>query len=109
MVGPSCAAPEGPMTATLRHLVLLALALLAACGPSVKNGNGNDDDPDGACKPGSVSECYDGQDGTAGVGACRKGTRTCTPQGAWGACQGQVLPATEACGDGVDNNCNGQV
>jgi hypothetical protein len=95
------------MTATLRHLVLLALALLVACGPSVKNGN--DDDPDGACTPGRVSECYDGQDGTAGVGACKKGTRTCTAQGEWGACQGQVLPATEACGDGVDNNCNGQV
>jgi hypothetical protein len=90
-----------------RPWIYFAFILLAACGPSV-SGSG-DDDPDGPCKPGKVSACYDGQEGTAGVGPCAKGTRTCTEQGVWGGCQGQVLPAAEACHDGADNNCNGMV
>ena len=88
---------------------LLGAGLLAACGPSVGHKGGDDDDPNAPCKPGKVSECYSGQDGTAGVGACHKGTRTCTDAGEWGACQGEALPGAEACNDGVDNNCNGQV
>jgi hypothetical protein len=88
-------------------VVSFAFALLVACGPSVQNGA--DDDPNAPCRPGKVTSCYDGQDGTEGIGPCRKGTRTCTSEGVWGACEGEVVPVAEACGDGVDNNCNGQV
>jgi hypothetical protein len=51
--------------------------------------------------------CYTGPAGTAGVGLCRTGSQTCSA-GAFGACQGQVLPATDVC-DGLDNNCDGVV
>jgi hypothetical protein len=92
-----------------RPIVLFACALLAACGPTHRDTGDDDLDPSAPCKPGRVAECYTGQDGTAGVGPCTKGTRTCTDQGSWGGCVGEVVPATEACSDGIDNNCNGAV
>ena len=48
--------------------------------------------------------CYDGPAGTAGVGRCTAGTRTCA-SGAWGACAGEVVPASESC-NGTDDDCN---
>ncbi|BDG01875.1 MopE-related protein [Anaeromyxobacter oryzae] len=53
--------------------------------------------------------CYDGPPATAGVGSCRKGTQTCVAVGQWSACQGEVLPQKEICGNGVDDDCNGIV
>lgn len=58
------------------------------------------------CAEGDTRSCYTGPEGTAGRGICRSGTQTCR-DGAWGACEGEVLPAEEICGDGVDNDCNG--
>lgn len=49
--------------------------------------------------------------GARGVGACMDGTQTCTAAGefpGWGMCTGTVLPSTENCTDGIDNDCNGQ-
>ena len=46
--------------------------------------------------------------GTAGVGICRTGTQTCT-SGTWSACAGEVKPATEVCGNDVDEDCDGLV
>ena len=40
------------------------------------------------------------------LGACRAGTQTCTG-GDWGACTGEVLPATTELCNGLDDNCNG--
>jgi Notch-like protein len=51
--------------------------------------------------------CYAGAEGTANIGSCRSGNRTCR-NGALSACEGQVLPRAEFC-DGADNNCNGRV
>ncbi len=60
------------------------------------------------CVPGQTQSCYLGAAGTEGVGQCAAGAQTCDPDGlAWGPCLGQVLPAPEACGDGVDNDCDG--
>jgi N-acetylneuraminic acid mutarotase len=77
-----------------------------------------DDDCDGlinegcVCTPGQTQTCaYTGPAGTEGVGQCRAGTRTCSVTGStpfWGACAGEVRPASETC-DGRDNSCNGQV
>ena len=79
-------------------------------------GNGVDDDCDGTvdegcvCAPGAATACYDGPAGTAGVGACAAGVQTCLADGSgYGACVGAVGPAAEACGNGVDDNCDGAV
>ncbi len=64
---------------------------------------------DGVCDPGTTDTCYDGQDGTAGVGPCVKGTHTCDATGQWGICMGEVVPHAEICGNGIDDNCNGKV
>ena len=93
-----------------RHTFVLSLVLAAAaCGPSVRNNGSGDDDPNLPCTPGKVSDCYSGQEGTEGVGPCHGGTRTCEPGGTWSQCMNEVPPSQELCGDGVDNNCNGDV
>lgn len=60
------------------------------------------------CTNGQTISCYTGTGGTQGIGVCKAGTQTCV-NGQWGACQGEVLPTQEICGDNLDNNCNGQV
>ena len=89
----------------------LLCLVVAACGPSTtRNNNGSGDGGvDATCNPGDTQDCYDGQDGTSGVGPCHKGSRTCTAGGTWGTCTGEVVPVGETCGDGIDNNCNGMV
>ena len=60
------------------------------------------------CTNGQTQACpYTGPPNTENVGICKAGTQTCV-NGQWGACEGEVLPTTEICGDGKDNNCNGQ-
>jgi hypothetical protein len=66
----------------------------------------------GDCIPGDVEDCYNGAEGTAGIGPCVGGTRTCGETGQWTSCEGEVVPTGEngaACRDGIDNNCNGVV
>ncbi len=84
---------------------LFAVTLLAACGPSTREGT---PDPNAPCAPGTVVDCYDGQLGTENIGPCHGGQMTCTEQGIFTACLGQVVPAAENCADGVDNNCSGE-
>ena len=55
-----------------------------------------------------TASCYSGAPGTAGVGTCKNGTKTCS-FGSLGACVGEVDPTTtDVCGDGLDTNCNGK-
>ncbi|MBX3158900.1 MAG: choice-of-anchor L domain-containing protein [Deltaproteobacteria bacterium] len=92
----------------------LTASLLIACGPT-QRGNS----PDAACTEpgcvtpvcvaGAVESCYTGPLGTDGVGACKSGTRTCTPDGLWGACNGEVVPRAEICANGIDDDCNNMV
>ena len=49
--------------------------------------------------------CYDGPGGSAGVGQCVAGVRTCVG-GNLSGCVGQVVPVAELC-DGLDNDCDG--
>lgn len=80
-----------------------------AIGPKAKDSceTGNDDNCNGVatdhcdCEAGSTEPC-----GSA-VGECRKGTRTCSPKGQWGECEGQIKPTLEVCGGGKDEDCDG--
>jgi hypothetical protein len=86
----------------------IALGLGIGCGPS-RTGDDDDGDDSGPCDPGATQDCYSGAPSTEGVGPCQGGTRTCSASGTWGACEGEVIPAGEACGNGIDDNCSGAV
>jgi len=59
------------------------------------------------CSGNETRACYSGPPGTLGIGQCRRGTQTCGGDGILGVCQGEVLPATDLCGDGLDQDCAG--
>jgi hypothetical protein len=59
------------------------------------------------CTDGSTQSCYSGPPGTAGVGACQAGIRTCVG-GGWSQCVGAITPSSEIC-DSLDNDCDGLV
>ena len=64
-----------------------------------------------SCTIGSTRSCYTGPSGTKGVGQCSAGTETCQQANAgtkWGSCKNETLPSIEACGDSIDNDCDGQ-
>ena len=59
------------------------------------------------CGNGDVRSCYSGASETAGIGQCVGGLQTCL-SGAWQqACDGEVAPVAEVCGDGMDGDCDG--
>jgi hypothetical protein len=90
---------------------------LKACLPAFADCNGDLTDgcewnqlQDGpcVCTPGATQPCYQGTPGTQNVGPCKGGVQTCNANGTgWGACVGQVLPASEICGNNIDEDCNG--
>ncbi len=60
------------------------------------------------CAPGTTSPCYNGPMGTQNVGQCKGGTQICNAQGTgYGACTGEVVPATETCATPGDEDCDG--
>jgi hypothetical protein len=59
-----------------------------------------------ACTGSETEPCYEGPDGTEGVGICHAGTHTCT-QGQWGACEDEQIPLVEDCNAIGDEDCNG--
>ncbi|UQA56674.1 MopE-related protein [Polyangium aurulentum] len=61
------------------------------------------------CTAGETKACYTGPMGTQGVGICGPGLQTCGPDGTFGPCAGDTVPAAETCGNGVDEDCNGMV
>lgn len=62
------------------------------------------------CVPGAQSPCYEGPDGTEGVGICKGGVQTCADDGmSLGGCEGQVTPLAEDCASPSDDDCDGKV
>ena len=74
--------------------------------PTTEKCDNSDNDCDGKTDESLSRSCYTGTPGTSGVGPCKGGAQSCAA-GAWGACKGQVIPATEAC-DNKDNDCDGK-
>jgi hypothetical protein len=82
-------------------------------GPSGKDGAVGPQGPPGSfrCYPGDSLNCYSGAVGTPSVGPCRSGLRACNEGGTGfsAVCAGEIVPIQEVCGDGLDNDCDGQV
>ncbi len=94
-------------------LLLFLLPVACAPGPTSHVDAGPSPDctvPEAAGCPCEATEpvaCYEGPEGTLGVGLCRAGLRTCTG-GFWGACIGQILPHDDVV-NGLDEDCDGEV
>ncbi len=67
--------------------------------------DGLDNDCDGLEDDLGPLACYTGPISTLDVGVCSSGTQNCEG-GVWGPCVGEVLPTTENCWDGDDNDCD---
>jgi hypothetical protein len=94
----------------MRALRVIACVVVIGCGPKQldrPDEGGPDASVDMVCTPGQSEACYNGPVGTMNVGSCVGGTRTCTDQGLWTACDGEILPVAETCGNGIDENCSG--
>ncbi|MBI5486868.1 MAG: VWA domain-containing protein [Deltaproteobacteria bacterium] len=74
-------------------------------GPAAETCDGTDEDCDGTTDEGCL--CAEGDVRVCGldVGSCAGGTQTCSG-GAWGGCDGAVVPTAEVCDD-EDNDCDG--
>ncbi len=59
------------------------------------------------CEEGDMRTCYDGPDGSVGVGICREGRQRCE-NGLWNQCSAQITPSVELCADDRDNDCDGK-
>jgi hypothetical protein len=61
-----------------------------------------------SCQPGEERSCFEGPEGTEGVGPCHAGTQLCLASGrGFGPCLDQQLPGLEDCATDEDENCDG--
>jgi hypothetical protein len=76
--------------------------------PSTEIFDGIDNNCNGFIDDGCV--CNESETEVCGsnIGACVQGTRTCT-NCKWGSCEGQIGPFEEVCGNGMDDDCDGQI
>lgn len=106
--------------------IIAAVASVAACaeggteaippsttgtGGSAANGGGGEAGSGGqggqACPAAQSQACYDGPEGTEGVGHCQAGAQICAADGSqWGICEGQVVPTSEDCALRGDEDCD---
>ena len=80
--------------------------------PELENCDSLDNDCDGSVDEDNegqplIRDCYNGPDGTAGVGLCTEGTQICT-DGEYSICNEEVLPESESCNE-EDDDCDGGI
>lgn len=80
------------------------------CTAQCQWGNWGSCQAGGECTPGESQQQDCGPSSSTGI--CKTGTqqRTCGSNctwNSWGSCLGAIYPTNEICGDGVDQNCNG--
>ena len=80
------------------------------CGPVPKEicGDGIDNNCNRAIDEGCPCTLFDFHTCGPTAGICSPGIQVCLT-GVWGNCIGGQPPATEVCGDGLDNDCDGKV
>ncbi len=77
-------------------------------GGMMTGGGGTGGTTGTVCTPDEKVTCYEGPDGTDGVGACKSGLKQCNAAGTdFGPCEGQVLPDLEICSKPSDDDCDG--
>jgi hypothetical protein len=82
------------------------------CEDGLDNDRDGDVDEECECAAGTTQACFRGPAGARGLGICRDGAQTCEDHfefASWGACEGDMMPGDETCGDGLDNDCDGRV
>lgn len=79
----------------------------AGMGVGGDAGQGGQGGSSNECMPNEVASCYDGPPGTDGKGICKAGKKTCSADGKYGACMGQIVPTLENCASFEDDDCNG--
>jgi hypothetical protein len=77
-----------------------------AGGAGGSGGSGGEGEPT-PCTPDASEACYSGPPATKDEGMCRGGRRSCSADGTWGACEGEIVPAVERCDAADDENCDG--
>lgn len=83
------------------------------CGNAVDEDCDSELDNGCLCEADETQPCYTGSTATRGVGACHDGVETCEIHAGvaeWGTqCDGDLTPATELCGNAVDEDCDGNL
>jgi hypothetical protein len=91
------------MALFLFTLVMAKCEVPEICGDHKDNNQNGLVDENCFCTRGQAQDCDTGL-----PGICSKGKQTCK-LGQWSTCVQQSQSSTEVCGDGLDNNCDGQV
>ena len=80
-------------------------------GYTCVNGTCKLDTPiDKECNAGETKACYTGDTSTRNKGVCKDGVIVCGEDNKWEyVCKNEVKPVNEICGDGLDNDCDGEV
>ncbi len=108
-VGPCRAGERACVNGGLGECVGQVLPTDEICDGVDNDCDGDVDDLEGGCDcaEGTTRACYTGPPETEDTGPCRAGSQRCVA-GRFGPCEGQVVPAAEACNQ-VDDDCDGEV